>query len=80
GIDHIQISADGFGGGLFAGGTISLVSGTDPTASASTGQFLFDTDNGHLLWDADGTGDGAAVLIATLSNLPPLDASDFIVV
>jgi Ca2+-binding RTX toxin-like protein len=79
GTDHIQIFADGFGGGLTAGGTISLVSGSNPTATASTGQFLFDTDNGQLLWDADGTGSGAAVLIATLSNVPTLTASDFIV-
>jgi Ca2+-binding RTX toxin-like protein len=79
GIDHIEILAAGFGGGLVAGGSVSLVSGSDPTATASTGQFLFDTDNGQLLWDADGTGGGAAVLIATLSNVPPLTTSDFII-
>ena len=32
GIDKIHVSASGFGGGLIAGGTVSLVSGTDPTA------------------------------------------------
>jgi Ca2+-binding RTX toxin-like protein len=80
GMDHIQISASGFGGGLIAGGTVSLVSGTDPTATSATGQFLFDTDDGRLLWDADGTGAGAAVLVATLSNVPTLGAGDFIVV
>jgi hypothetical protein len=56
-----------------------LISGTNPTASDSTGQFLFDTDNGHLLWDADGTGSGNAVLVATLSNIPSLAASDIFV-
>ena len=80
GTDQIQVSASGFGGGLIAGGTVSLVSGSDPTASGATGQFLFDTDDGRLLWDADGTGSGAAVLIATFSNVPPLAASDFIVI
>jgi len=80
GLDTIQVSASGFGGGLVAGGTVSLVSGTDPTASAATGQFLFDTDDGRLFWDADGTGGGAAVLIATLSNVPSLGASDFEVI
>ena len=64
---------------LFSGGTVSLVSGSNPTASAATGQFLFDTDDGRLLWDADGTGSGAAVLVATLSNLPSLHATDFVV-
>ena len=46
GIDQIQVSASGFGGGLTAGGTVSLVSGADPTASGAAGQFLFDTDDG----------------------------------
>ncbi len=80
GIDQIRIFADDFGGGLTAGGPVSLVSGADPTASEATGQFLFDTDDGRLLWDADGTGSGAAVLVATLSNLPSLAASDFTVI
>jgi VCBS repeat-containing protein len=78
--DTIRISASGFGGGLTAGGTVSLVSGADPAASGTGGQFLFDTDDGRLLWDADGTGGGEAVLIATLSNIPPLTASDFTVI
>jgi VCBS repeat-containing protein len=80
GIDTIRVSASGFGGGLTAGGSVSLVSGSDPTASGATGQFLFDTDDGRLLWDADGTGGGAAVLVATLSNIPSLTASDFAVI
>jgi VCBS repeat-containing protein len=80
GSDTLQILASGFGGGLTAGGTVSLVSNSDPTASGASGQFLYDTDDGTLYWDADGTGAGAAVLIATLSNLPTLAASDFVVV
>ena len=80
GIDKILISAAGFGGGLVAGGTVSLVSGTNPAPSNASGQFLYDSDDGRLFWDADGTGGGGAVLVATLSNLPPLDASDFLVV
>jgi VCBS repeat-containing protein len=80
GTDKIQVSASGFGGGLTPGGTVSLVSGADPAASGATGQFLFDTDNGRLLWDADGTGAGDAVLIATLSDIPSLTTSDFAVI
>ena len=79
GIDQLRISASGFGGGLVEGGTVSLVSGTDPTASDASGQFLYDTDDGSLLWDADGTGSEAAVLVATLSNIPSLAATDFFV-
>jgi Ca2+-binding RTX toxin-like protein len=80
GTDKILISAARFGGGLAAGGPVSLVSGTNPSASAASGQFLYDTDDGRLLWDADGTGGGAAVLVATLTSLPSLAASDFMVV
>ena len=80
GIDKIRVSASGFGGGLIAGGAVSLVSGSDPTASEATGQFLYDTDDGRLFWDADGTGSGDAVLVATFSNVPSLAASDFIVI
>jgi VCBS repeat-containing protein len=79
GADKILISAGGFGGGLFAGATVSLVSGSDPTASETSGQFLYDTDDGSLFWDADGTGSGEAVLVATFTNIPSLEASDFIV-
>ena len=78
--DQIQVSADGFGGGLVAGGQVSLVSGSDPTATEANGQFLYDTDDGSLYWDVDGTGAEAAVLIATFASIPSLDAADFIVV
>jgi VCBS repeat-containing protein len=80
GVDLIQILSGGFGGGLVAGDPVSLVSGSDPSATAASGQFLFDTDDGRLLWDADGTGSDAAVLVATFSNLPTLTASDFVVI
>jgi hypothetical protein len=80
GSDTIQISASGFGGGLVAGDSVSLVSGSDPMASSASGQFLFDTDDGNLFWDADGTGSDAAVLVATLSNIPSLTISDFTVI
>ena len=78
--DQIQVSADGFGGGLVAGGPVSFVSGSDPTATGTQGQFLYDTDDGRLLWDVDGTGGEDAVLIATFTSVPALDAADFIVV
>jgi Ca2+-binding RTX toxin-like protein len=80
GTDLIRVSASGFGGNLYAGGPVSLVSGTNPTANDdATGQFLYDTDDGRLYWDADGSGSDAAVLIATLGNIPPLAPSDIII-
>ncbi|MBB3981051.1 Ca2+-binding RTX toxin-like protein [Sphingobium fontiphilum] len=43
-------------------------------------RIIYDSATGNLLYDADGTGAGAAVLFATLSSLPPLSASDFLVI
>ena len=80
GIDQIRLSAEGFGGGLAAGAPVSLVSGSEPGASEAKGQFLYDTDDGRLLWDADGTGSEEPILVATLSNIPALAASDLYVV
>ena len=79
GLDHIQVSASGFGGGLSDGGAVSIISGGTPLATAASGQFLYDTDDGNLYWDADGTGGGAAVLVATFTGAPPLDPTDFVV-
>jgi microcystin-dependent protein len=66
--DKIEIDASAFGGGLVAGGLTAnqLVMGT--TANQAFGQFLFNTSTGQLRWDADGTGAGAAVNVAILSN------------
>ncbi|MFT3722041.1 MAG: M10 family metallopeptidase C-terminal domain-containing protein [Hyphomonadaceae bacterium] len=79
GVDKIQVSAPGFGGGLTAGGAVTLRTGASPTASGTNGQFLYNTSNGQLYWDADGTNGGAAVLLATLSGAPAISASDFVV-
>jgi hypothetical protein len=80
GSDKIYVSAGGFGGDLVPEQEVSLVSGANPSASQASGQFLFDTDDGRLLWDPDGTGSGAAMLVATFANLPALTASDFVVI
>jgi hypothetical protein len=40
----------------------------------------YDSDNGHLSYDADGTGNVRAVLFARLSANLDLHASDFTVI
>ncbi|HYG48458.1 MAG TPA: Ig-like domain-containing protein [Allosphingosinicella sp.] len=80
GSDRIRIWESGFGGGLVGGGPVSLVSGPSPAATQARGQFLYDTDDGSLYWDSDGTGSGAAVLVATFTSVPSLQASDFFVI
>jgi Ca2+-binding RTX toxin-like protein len=78
--DLIQVSAAGFGGGLVAGGAVTLQSSATPVAVGGGGQFLYDTDTGNLSFDADGAGGAAAVVFARLTNLAPIAAVDFVVV
>ncbi|WP_170985327.1 FG-GAP-like repeat-containing protein [Roseomonas sp. AR75] len=47
--------------------------------SAAIGQFVYTKATGVLMWDADGTGGGAAITIATLSNKPTLAATDLVI-
>ena len=74
--DLITISHTGFGGGLPASGLLpaaDLVNGT--AATAAFGQFLWNSAASTLSWDADGTGPGGAVTIATLTGVTSLSAS-----
>ena len=80
--DGLEVSAAGFGGGLAAGALAAarFVSGRDVVATEAFGQFLYDTREGELSWDADGTGAGAAVLIADFGGRPALTAADIAVI
>ncbi|OYW42850.1 MAG: hypothetical protein B7Z38_03540, partial [Rhodobacterales bacterium 12-64-8] len=80
GSDSILVRASGFGGGLAEGVAVTLRTGAAPSAVGTGGQFLYNTGNGALSWDADGVGVQAAVLIATLTGAPSLSASDIFVV
>jgi Ca2+-binding RTX toxin-like protein len=79
GTDKIEVSAAGFGGGLTAGGAVTLISGVNPVASGGSGVFLYSTTTGVLSWDADGAGGGAAVVLATLTGRPAIAAGDIVV-
>jgi Ca2+-binding RTX toxin-like protein len=58
-----------------------LVVGTDPKPAAALAQFLYDTDDGKLYFDADGTGLNFDLhLVTTLANKAALKASDFVFV
>ncbi|MBD0270340.1 MAG: calcium-binding protein [Acetobacteraceae bacterium] len=78
--DTIEVSAAGFGNGLTPGalGAGQFVLGA--AATSATGQFLYAQASGQLLWDADGTGTTAAVLLATFIGGPALTAADFQVI
>ena len=82
GLDWIELSAAGFGGGLakdmVLAGSNHLVHGTK--ANAATGQVLVDDATGRIFWDADGTGHGAKVLVATLATGLTIADGDFHVI
>ena len=86
--DVLEISADGFGGGLEAGVLLNanpvdtgvFVSGSNPIALGSSANFLYSTSSGVLSFDVDGVGASQAVTIATLSNAPNLEARQFDIV
>lgn len=71
--DGVEVSAAGFGGGLFAGmdliATGGYVENEDGVATEAFAQFVFETDVQRLLFDLDGTGAGAAVEIAILPDV-----------
>ncbi len=51
-----------------------------PAAKTAAPTVIFDANTDRLWWDADGTGAGAAKLLATLSGVNALSASDFVIV
>ncbi len=68
-----------------AGGEGALASGAFFRSAAGVAhdagdRILYDTDSGALSYDADGTGDDAAVRIATLSAHANLSAADFTII
>ena len=79
--DTLGFSAAGFGGGLVAGqhlvaGT-TFVAAATPAATTLAGTFLYDTGTHDLLWDADGTGGGAAVQIVHFDTAVTLTPDHF---
>jgi serralysin len=81
--DKITISKSGFLGGLTGlGGSLPdatwLATSAAPTANTNAhGQFLYNTSTGALSWDADGSGAGQAVQIASLTGTPAVNLSHF---
>ncbi len=74
--DHIALSAAGFG--LESVEDFAFIVGMPATEAIPTA--LYDAATGNLLWDADGSGAGQAVLLATLTGAPDLTHDDFLVI
>lgn len=85
--DLIVISASGFGGGLIAGDE-DTHGGYDVLASEqftigtnavdASDRFIYNSTNGALLFDIDGTGNAAAVPLATLTGAPAITNSNIV--
>lgn len=80
GEDRIEVSAAGFGGGLVAGVLAASRFVVGGAADQAYGQFVFDTAERELWWDADGTGAGAAVMVADFAGKPALTAADITII
>jgi Ca2+-binding RTX toxin-like protein len=78
--DHIEFSAAGFGlnAGVLPGS--EFAANRAGVANRAEAQFVYDTDDGQLYFDADGTGAGQSVLLATLQGAPGLSLSDLILI
>jgi Ca2+-binding RTX toxin-like protein len=87
--DTLVVFAAEFGGGLVPGAVLLtppqttgnlFVASSDPFATTlnSSSAFLYDTDDGRLWFDPDGSGAQAAVLMATLVSAPAITSSDFL--
>ena len=87
--DIFRISAANFGGTLQPGSNLSngtpsgtgvFVQGNNPNAIGGSSHFLYDTSNGLLSFDVDGTGSQSAVAIASLEGTPSLSATQLEIV
>ena len=56
---------------------VNFFAGETPVAAGAEASFLIDTLTNSLFYDADGSGDGAAVLIADLQDLATVSVDDF---
>ena len=83
GQDKLVFFSSGFGTGGSGDGTIldptKFSSGTSGTASTINHRFVFDTDDKKLYFDADGSGSGAAVHIATTTGVDILHSNILLV-
>ncbi|OKH32724.1 hypothetical protein NIES2119_25190 [[Phormidium ambiguum] IAM M-71] len=83
--DIISVSAEGFGGGLVSGATLTaeqFILGS--SAVNASDRFIYDQTTGALFFDIDGTGSNSQVQIANLTTfsgvIPTLSYSNIVVV
>lgn len=75
--DHLVFRSSAFGG-IGAITSDNFVTNESGQASDAEHRFVFEADTSILRYDADGSGAGEAVLIATLDNVESLSGADFL--
>jgi len=84
GQDKVQLDDTAFTGigatGNFATGDARFWASSSGAAHDSNDRVLYNTSTGQLYYDADGSGSGAAQLIATISGNPTVAATDIAVI
>jgi Ca2+-binding RTX toxin-like protein len=78
-LDNAAFTAIGATGN-FASGDARFWSSSAGTAHDANDRVVYNTSTGNLYYDADGSGTGAAQLIATLAGNPSITATDITVV
>jgi Ca2+-binding RTX toxin-like protein len=84
GSDTIELAGEVFAAiglsGRFGAGDARFSANGSGAAQDGSDRVIYNTSNGQLWYDADGSGAGTALLIATLDGAPVLAASDIEVV
>ena len=80
--DRFQITAAAFGGGLVAGvlAASQFITRADHLAQDADDRFIFNTTDRTLWFDADGSGAGAAVMVADLQAGAIVTAADILLI
>ncbi|MGH1396920.1 MAG: calcium-binding protein, partial [Trichormus sp.] len=77
----IQVSADGFGGGLLAGSLLASQFTLGASATTSDQRFIYDLSTGALYFDQDGSAGGfSQVKFAQINSGSSLSENNFVVV
>ena len=84
GSDTIELDGEVFTAiglsGRFGAGDARFAANSSGSAQDGSDRIIYNASNGQLWYDADGSGAGGALLIATLDGAPALAASDIEVV
>ncbi len=79
-LDNAAMAALGADGAFVAGDARFWAAPGATSGHDSNDRVIYNTSTGSLYYDADGSGSGAAQLIATLTGLPGVAASDIVVI